>query len=231
MQINICHHQISLIMTSLPGANAIYKELVGFGNLFSAVLGSWVNEKLCNWHRVCLLTEEQGLMNQYVDTSVVNEVEKITWKLYCMKPQRAQSQLRCPKERQCWWFEHTLSPFPPLMLIISFVSSSIQWRVVHGSESTCVNLMLKNAQKQDIIYSNHTFRKSSTPSLWSGQAFSRHTPSALGLWSRREERLSHLPGYLWAQRNEASPDTAESTRTLAEVLAQRQHQRKNLPDG
>lgn len=154
-------------------------------------------------------------MNLHLDTSVGNEVERFTWKLYCMKPQRAQSQLKCPKDRQCQWFEHTVSCFPPLMLIISFVNSSIQQWVVWGSESTCMNLMMKKDPKQDIIYSNHTFRKSSSPSLWSGQVFTWNAPSALGPRSGREERLSHLPGYMWAQRNETSRDTAESTQTLS----------------
>lgn len=34
------------------------------------------------------------------------------------------------------------------MLIIPFVSSAIQQRVVNGSESTCVNLMLKMPQSR-----------------------------------------------------------------------------------
>lgn len=61
MQINICHSQISLIMTypSL-GANATCKGFVGFGNLFSGVLGSRMNEKLCAWQITYLLREEQG---------------------------------------------------------------------------------------------------------------------------------------------------------------------------
>lgn len=176
-----------------------------------------MNEKLCAWHITYLLREEQGTYKLTFGYSCGAWSRKIYMKTILCEATKGTKSVEMSQGWAMPMIWAYCFPLSSSYVNYSFVSSSIQQRVVRGSESTCMNLMMKNAPKQDIIYSNHTFRKSSIPSFWSGQVFSWHAPSALALWSRREERQSHLPGHMWAQRSEGSPDRTESTLMLAEA--------------
>lgn len=151
-----------------------------------------------------------------------------------MKPQRAQSQFNCPKQRQCQWFEHSfLLPSSYVNyffceLIYSAESSSLlQWKHLHES----------HAEKCPEVW-HHLFKpylQKIEPSVLVIRVDFLLTCS-FGLRSLKwkggkiepPSRL-HVGTEKWSLTGVSS--RAESTQALAEAMAQGQCQGRKCPDG